>query len=107
VNECGATCKSGIHVHANGTCGSNITATCKFKPTGELRRSHIAFQPRCAATRFPQNFDGVSAPALPRAGQPPQAGKSAWVTSITLADTAPNAAFSPIPRHRSNALVHQ
>jgi PKD repeat protein len=44
---------------------------------------------------FSQNFDGVSAPALPSGWTTSTSGsQSAWVTSTSFSDTAPNAAFS-------------
>ena len=45
-----------------------------------------------------QNFDGVTAPALPAGWvNTAQAGSSAWVTSTTTPHSAPNAAFAPNP----------
>lgn len=93
---------------ANGACGSNITATLQIQ-TNSASYGTVAFNfdlgvPDVALS---QNFDGVTAPALP-AGWTTSAGgaESPWVTSTAAADTAPNAAFSPDPAAiGSNTLV--
>jgi hypothetical protein len=49
-------------------------------------------------TNMTQNFDTVTAPALPAGWTTSASGaQSPWVTSTTVKDTAPNAAFSPNP----------
>jgi hypothetical protein len=60
-----------------------------------------------SSVSFTQNFDGVTAPALPAGWTTSSGGaESAWVTSTTQRDTLPNAAFSPDPSSvGSNALV--
>jgi hypothetical protein len=45
-----------------------------------------------------QNFDAVTAPALPSGWTSAATGaETAWVTSIVIPDTAPNVAFAPDP----------
>ena len=93
---------------ANGTCASNITATLQIQ-TNSANYGTVTynFNLGVLGLALSQNFDGVSAPALP-AGWTTSAGgaESPWVTSTTLADTAPNAAFSPDPTAiGSNVLV--
>ena len=47
---------------------------------------------------FSENFDGVTAPALPSGWTTSATGaESAWVTRTTASDTAPNAAYVPDP----------
>ena len=51
-----------------------------------------------SSTVFSENFDGVTAPALPAGWATSASGaESTWVTSTSASDTAPNAAFSPDP----------
>jgi hypothetical protein len=48
----------------------------------------------CSGTAFPENFDGVTAPALPAGWTTSGSGDGVlWVTSINTPDTAPNDAF--------------
>ena len=86
---------------ATGTCGGTNTASLQLQdgaaslgtvtfsfPLGQASMSNV----------FSQNFDGVTAPALP-AGWATSAGgaQSAWVTSTAASDTSPNRCFSPDP----------
>jgi hypothetical protein len=108
VTNNGATVSRAFTFTANGTCGSNITATLQLQ-TNSANYGTITYTLSLGlpATPVSQNFDGVTAPALP-AGWTTSAGgaESPWVTSTTLADTAPNAAFSPDPGAiGSNTLV--
>ncbi len=93
---------------ANGTCGEAIKATLQIQTNGALYGT-ATYVLNLGATSaiFTENFDEVTAPALP-AGWTTTAGgaESNWVTSTTTVDTPPNAAFSPdVPAVGSNALV--
>jgi PKD repeat protein len=93
---------------ANGTCGSNITATLQIQ-TNATNFGTVTYNFNLGAlsATFTQNFDGVTAPALP-AGWTTSAGgaEASWVTSTTTRDTVPNAAFSPDPASiGSNTLI--
>ena len=77
-------------------CGSTLTATLQLQDgASSLGSVTFTFTLGAPGTVLTQNFDGVTAPALP-AGWTTSAsgGQSAWVTSTTTPDTAPNAAFS-------------
>jgi hypothetical protein len=93
---------------ANGACGGSLLATLQLQDgTNNLGTVTFNFSLGVSSAIFTQNFDGVTAPALP-AGWTTSAGgaESAWVTSTTQRDTLPNAAFSPDPSNiGSNALV--
>ncbi len=83
---------------ATGACGGTITVTLQLQD-GAANLGSVSFAlplgNLVASTPLTQNFDGVTAPALP-AGWTTTAsgGQSAWVTSTATNDTAPNAAFS-------------
>jgi PKD repeat protein len=80
---------------ATGNCGGNLTATLQLQDGasnyGTLTYSLVLG----SITSFSENFDGVSAPALPAgwttAGS---GGQTTWSTSTASNSTAPNAAFS-------------
>jgi len=86
---------------ASGTCGGTNTATFQLQD-GAASLGTITFSfplgLLTVATVFSQNFDGVTAPALP-AGWASSASnaQSAWVTSTAAYDTPHNSAFSPDP----------
>ena len=78
---------------ANGTCGGNIIATFQLQD-GVANLGTISYTiplGQIGSIIFTQNFDAITAPALP-AGWTTSTN---WVTSTTAADTAPNAAYSP------------
>jgi hypothetical protein len=54
----------------------------------------------CAGTVFAENFDGVTAPALP-----PGWASTTWVTSTTTPDTSPNDAFVDDPESVSDKAL--
>jgi len=93
---------------ASGACGGSLTATLQLQDgTNSLGTVTFKFTLGAVSTVFAENFDGVTAPALP-AGWTTSAGgaESSWVTSTTQRDTLPSAAFSPDPSSvGSNALV--
>ncbi|MGZ4983176.1 MAG: putative Ig domain-containing protein, partial [Chthoniobacterales bacterium] len=80
---------------ANGTCGSNITATLQLQD-GATNYGSITYTIRLgvltASTTLFQNFDGVTAPSLPAGWTAVVASGSMtpWTTSTTSPDTSPN-----------------
>ncbi|MBX7223663.1 MAG: putative Ig domain-containing protein [Blastocatellia bacterium] len=96
----GATVTRSFQFTANGTCGSTATATFQLQD-GALNLGTATFNfllgGGATSTIFSQNFDGVTAPALPagwtaaRFGTTPPAF---FATTATTPDTAPNAAFT-------------
>ena len=86
---------------ASGNCGDTNLASLQLQDGGTALGT-VTFSFRLGlpgvATVFSQNFDSVAAPALP-AGWTSSASnaQSAWVTSTSASDTAPNSAFSPDP----------
>ena len=86
---------------AIGICGGTNTATLQLQD-GAANLGTVTFpfrlgQPNVTSV-FSQNFDNVTAPALPAGWTTSTSGaQSAWVTSTSRSDTAPNSAFSPDP----------
>ncbi len=86
---------------ASGSCGGTDTATLQLQD-GAANLGTVTFSfplgLASSATVFSQNFDGVTAPALPAGWATSASGaESPWVTSTSSHDTAPNSAFSPDP----------
>ena len=86
---------------ATGSCGGTNTATLQLQDgtasLGTVTFSFLLGQ-LTVSTTFSQNFDGVTAPALPAGWATSTSGaESAWVTSTSASDTAPNSVFSPDP----------
>lgn len=83
---------------ASGACGSNILATFQLTD-GATNYGSVTFPIPLGqfAPIYSQNFDSVAPPALP-AGWNTGAGggQTAWVTTTTASDTAPNAAYSAV-----------
>ena len=80
---------------AGGTCGGSITATLQLQD-GAVNLGTVTYTLALGQlTPLAQNFDTVTAPALP-AGWATAAsgGQSNWVTSTTMASSLTNAAFS-------------
>jgi phosphatidylinositol-3-phosphatase len=95
----GATVAEPFTFTANGACGGSITATLQLQD-GANNLGTITYTLALGQTINPltQNFDAVTAPALPAGWSTSASGaQSNWVTSTTLADTSPNAVFSPDP----------
>ena len=93
----------------NGTCGGTVTATLNLiDGATDLGSVTYTFTIGVLNTAFTENFDGVTAPALPAGWSATQGtnvtGAPLWVTSTTSPDTAPNDAFSTCP---SNILVNR
>jgi hypothetical protein len=92
------------------TCGATLTATLQADESGASGRAlTYSFQVGAPATPFfSQNFDGVTAPALPGGWTTSTLTGLAnlWVTNATSADSAPNRAFAGDPSTTSdNVLV--
>ncbi len=83
----------------SGTCGGTNIATLQLQDgAANLGTVSFALPLGQFAPTFTQNFDGVTAPALPAGWTTATSGaQSFWVTSATTPDIAPNAAFSPDP----------
>ncbi len=82
---------------AGGVCGGTLNATFQIQD-GAGVPSNLSFTLPLGKlvpyTAFTQNFDGVTAPALPAGWTTTNSGSEAkWVTSTTSKDTSPNAAF--------------
>jgi carboxypeptidase family protein len=88
---------------ANLTCGNLLTATLHLKDGAvDLGNVTYAFRLGTRHTALSENFDGVTAPALPAGWTAVKAKGNDWRTSATgtptpVADTAPNAAFADDP----------
>ncbi len=81
---------------AAGLCGGTITPTLKLQDQlATYSALSASFTMGQAAIILSENFDTVSSPALPSGWATSASGaQSRWVTSSTLGDTLPNAAFS-------------
>lgn len=84
---------------ANGACGGTLVATLQLQD-GLLDLGTIPFSFTLGkpVTPLVQNFDGVTAPALPSGWTTTASGGGVkWVTATALRDTAPNAAYAAEP----------
>jgi hypothetical protein len=93
-----------VQVLTNGTlAGTNIYRingqTFKLRVGSSVTNASISYYPLGPATQvFAQNFDSVTAPALPSGWTTSFSGaESAWVTETSVRDTSPNGAFVPDP----------
>jgi hypothetical protein len=84
-------------VDPNLACGSAVTATLVLTDGATNYGSFTyTFPTGTSNVRLAENFDTVSAPALPAGWATTFSGSgTAWTTSMDLADTAPNSAFGP------------
>jgi VCBS repeat-containing protein len=82
---------------AAGTCGGSITPTLRLQDAGSsLGTTNLNFPLGAYSVVLTQNFDSVTAPALPVGWTTSSSGVEVnWRTTNSLADTPPNAAFSP------------
>jgi photosystem II stability/assembly factor-like uncharacterized protein len=93
----GATGTGEFHFSNNGTCAGTITLTFHLQD-GDLDLGNVSIPFTLgllvnSAPSFTENFDAVTAPALPAGWATAQTGAAPlWVTSTTN-DTAPNSAF--------------
>ena len=93
---------------AAGNCGSYITAALQLQD-GTNNLGTVSFSlPLGKISGLSQNFDGVTAPALPAGWTSANltGTASAWQTATSAYDTAPNSAFIPdVGSTGENALV--
>jgi PKD repeat protein len=84
---------------ANGSCGGTIIPMLQLQDgTNNLGVISFSLSLGVPSVFFAENFDSVSAPALPANWATSATGsESAWVTTSGSADSAPNSAFSPDP----------
>jgi len=82
---------------ATGVCGGTITANLQLQDNAaNIGTIAVSFQLGQMSTVFTQNFDNVTAPALPAGWSTSASGvESNWTTQTAVRDTSPNAAFSP------------
>lgn len=81
---------------ATGSCGGNLVVTLQLQD-GATAYGTVTFPLTlgATATALAQNFDGVTAPALPSGWTTTASGGQAnWSTSTATNSSAPNAAFS-------------
>ena len=81
---------------ATGTCGGTITVTLQLQDgTINLGTVKVVFPLGLVLNASTQNFDSVTAPALPAGWTTSASGaQTNWRTTNSPADTLPNAAFS-------------
>jgi uncharacterized repeat protein (TIGR01451 family) len=81
---------------ANGGCGSTLVATLQLQDGADnLGTLPFSFPLGKPTTVLNQNFDLVSAPALPSGWVSGGSGSGAlWITSTNARDTSPNSAFA-------------
>jgi photosystem II stability/assembly factor-like uncharacterized protein len=97
----GSTVANNFSFSNNGSCGGNITLTFHLQDGAlDLGNVSVTFSLGLqvdSPAAFTENFDGVTAPALPvgwtTAKTPATGNPPLWVTSTTSSDTAPNSAF--------------
>ena len=82
---------------AAGTCGGSINPMFRLQDgASSLGSTNLVFPLGAYTIMLTQNFDGVTVPALPAGWATSSSGAQVnWRTTNSLADTAPNAAFSP------------
>ncbi len=93
---------------ATGSCGSNILATLTLQDgTTSLGSNSISLVLGSPIVALNQNFDGVTAPALPAGWTATVASGSVspWATSASEHDSLPNAVFSAEPSTSSDNLL--
>ena len=91
---------------ATGNCGGNLTATIHFQDgatdLGDVTYSYSLGRPE--RTVLSENFDDVTAPALPAGWTSTASGVEVpWVSSATNPSSAPNCAFAPEPNNVGNS----
>jgi hypothetical protein len=104
----GSVCRN-FSFKVSAACGASVTATLQTQESGgSTRNLTYTFPVGGTSPLFNQNFDGVTAPALPSGWTTSTLTGAAnlWVTSATTADSAPNRAFAGDPAIVSdNVLV--
>ena len=85
-------------VPANAVCGSQITLTFQVNDGTSTFNVTQTYTLGTLQQSFAENFDTVTAPALPAGWTTTQTGGGVlWVTSTTASDTPPNNAFTSDP----------
>ncbi|MEJ0089882.1 MAG: S8 family serine peptidase [Limisphaerales bacterium] len=81
---------------AAGDCGTSISPTLQLQDGAvNLGTVSLSLPLGVLATVYSENFDAVTAPALPASWTTfASGGEANWVTSTTQRDTVPNAAFA-------------
>ncbi len=93
----GSTNTSVMNFLVDAACGSNVLATLQLQ-SESVNLGTVSFRLPVGTPNgvFTQNFDSVTAPALPSDWSTIGSGAlSGWVTTNANADTGPNAAFCP------------
>ncbi len=97
-------------IPSNAACGSKQTVTFTIasnnvSTTTTQTRSFSLGKPVFAGTT--QNFDGVTAPALPLGWTQENSGSNTgWITSTAAPNSAPNTAFAPSPALPGEASLY-
>ncbi len=79
---------------ATGYCGGNILPTLKLQDgASSLGSAAFSMTMGIPISSFSQNFDGVTAPALPAGWSSSPSG--IWVTTTAQRDSLPNSVFAP------------
>ena len=82
----------------NVTCGDPVTVSVVVTSNLGTETKTFTIRTGTPVTTYSENFDGVTAPALPAGWTTSQTGsESLWVTSTTAADSGPNAASTGFP----------
>jgi hypothetical protein len=96
---------------AAGMCGSTITASIQLQDgMTDLGTVTYTFTLGTLSTVLSENFDGVTAPALPAGwvattAQDVANNSNPWATNTTTPDTAPNSVFTNDPNNISDELL--
>ena len=95
----GSTITQAFSFSANLTCGSTLNATFQLQDGAtSLGNLVVPFVLGQTGTVFVQNFDTVTAPALPAGWTSSSSGaESNWITQAATNQSAPDVAFSPDP----------
>ena len=88
-------------------CGGLLTVTINItSPIGTRVETQTFRVGKPNFTGTTQNFDGVTAPALPLGWSQENSGAiTGWVTNTVLANSAPNSAFAPTPSTAGEASL--
>ena len=89
-------------------CGSLLTVTINITSSIGTRVETQTFRVgKPLFTGTTQNFDGVTAPALPAGWSQTNSGaNTGWVTATDVVSSAPNTAYSPSPATAGEALLN-
>jgi VCBS repeat-containing protein len=95
IPAAGGTISQAFTFTAAGSCGGSITVNLQLQDgASNLGTVTVPIQLGVLTTVFAENFDGVTAPALPVGWTTSSSGfESNWVTRSTIRDTIPNSVF--------------